>query len=252
MNKLVIIEDEQETLSAIVKIINDYCQGVSIIGTASDFNSAKELFQNSKPDIALLDINLPGGNTFDILKSLPSINFKVIFITAFEEYAIQAIKFSAIDYLLKPVDPAELVSSIHQAAKTVEEENYKMKLEAFFRNIGEPAFDHKVIVLKTSESIHIVEVRDIVRCESDSSYTTFYLFDGQKILISKPLKEYDDLLSAYHFFRAHQSHLVNMKFIKKFEKTEGGYIVMRDGSTVPVSLRKKDALMHAIESLAGN
>jgi two-component system, LytTR family, response regulator len=251
MVKLVIIEDEKEVLSSLIKIIDDYCQDICIEGTASDFNSARELLVNAKPDIALLDINLPGGNTFDVLRSLPVIGFKVIFITAFEEFAIQAIKFSAIDYLLKPVDPTELVTAIHQAAKTIEEENYKMKLEAFFRNIGKSAHDNKVIVLKTSESIHIVEVHDIMRCESDSSYTTFFLTDGQKILISRPLKEYDEMLSSCNFFRLHQSHLVNMKYVKKFEKTDGGYVVMRDGSSVPVSLRKRDALIHAIETLAG-
>ncbi len=252
MIKLVLVEDEQEIVSLLKKIIADYCPDFSIIGTASDFNSAKILLQETKPDIALLDINLPGGNTFDILKSLPNIAFKVIFLTGYEEFAIQAIKFCAIDYLLKPLDPAELIKALHQGAKSIKDENDKQKLEAFFRNIGEPARDHKVIVLKTSESIHIVEVSDIVRCESDSSYTTFFLSDGQKILISKPLKEYDELLSSFHFFRVHQSHLVNMKYVKKFEKANGGFIVMRDGSNVPVSFRKKDALISTIETLGGN
>ncbi len=250
MVKLAIIEDEEDILAVTQKIINDYCPFVTICGTASDMNSAKELLMNSKPDVALMDINLPGGTSFDVLKTLPEVNFKLIFLTGFEEYAIQAIKFSAIDYLLKPVNPTELISALHQAYKTVEERNNKLMLNALLQNMGEPLLENKVVVLKTAESIHIVEVKNIVRCESDSSYTTFYLTDGQKILISRPLKEYDELLSTFHFFRVHQSHLVNMKYVKKFDKTDGGFIVMCDGSSVPVSTRKKDALIQSIEQLA--
>ncbi|MHC1704257.1 MAG: LytR/AlgR family response regulator transcription factor [Tenuifilaceae bacterium] len=250
MVKLAIVEDEEEILEATLKIINDYCPFVAVCGTASDIGSARELLQNSNPDIALLDINLPEGNSFDVLKSIVNINFKIIFLTAHEGYALQAIKFSAIDYLMKPINPTELISALHQAAKTIEEQNNKQMFNVLLQNLGESSRENKVIVLKTSESIHIVEVRDIIRCESDSSYTTFYLNNGQRILISKSLKEYDEMLSSFNFFRVHQSHLVNMRFVKKFDKTDGGFIVMSDGSNVPVSTRKKEALIHSIELLA--
>lgn len=250
MVKLAIIEDEEDILAVTLKIINDYCPFVAICGTASDMNSATKLLTESKPDVALMDINLPDGTSFDVLKTLPEVSFKIIFLTGHEEYAIQAIKFCAIDYLLKPVNPSELIASLYQAYKTVEERNNKLMLNALLQNIGELSPENKVVVLKTAESIHIIEVKSIVRCESDSSYTTFYLNDGQKILISKPLKEYDELLSPFNFFRVHQSHLVNMKYVKKFDKTDGGFIVMCDGSSVPVSTRKKDALIQSIEQLA--
>lgn len=251
MIKLAIVEDEEEVLAATIKIIADYCPFIKICGTATEIDSAKRLLQTSSPDIALLDINLPGGTSFDILKSIEGVSFKVIFLTAFEEFALQAIKFSAIDYLLKPVNPMELIASLNQASKTIEAENNNLKIEALLKNLGSNAFENKVIVLRTSDSINVVEVKDIIRCESDSSYTTFFLADNHKIVMSKPLKEYEELLSQLNFIRSHQSHLVNMRYIKRYEKNDGGYIIMRDGSEVPVSTRKKDTLIKAIELMAG-
>ncbi len=250
MLRLAIVEDEEEILAATVRIIEDHCPFIEICGTAADTVSAMRLLQTSSPDIALLDINLPGGTSFDVLKSLGKINFRVIFLTAFEEYAIQAIKISALDYLLKPVDPLELITSLSQAYSKIEAENNNLKIEALMKNLGGSATENKVLVLRTSDSINVVEVKDIIRCESDSCYTTFYLSDSHKIMMSKPLKEYEEMLSQLHFIRPHQSHLVNMRYIKRYEKNEGGYIIMRDGSEVPVSTRKKDTVIKAIESMA--
>jgi two-component system LytT family response regulator len=249
MLNIVIIEDEEKTLDFISNIINEYCSEAQIIGTASDACSAVELLQSIKPDLVLSDINLPDGTSFDILNRLEEIDFKVIFITAFEEYAIKAIKFSALDYLVKPIDPQELIATIKKASEHIERENNNLKLKALLANVRDFAEKLKKIVLKTSDSIYIIDVQDIIRCESDSSYTMFYIKDGRKIMVSKVLKDYDELLGDSGFIRVHKSHLVNLNHINKFNKTDGGFLEMKDGSNVPVSQRKRDMILEFFENL---
>lgn len=249
MLKIVIIEDEERTLSAIKSIIDDYCDDTDIIGTARSINEALEVFNSCQPDVVLSDINLPDGTSFDLFNQLDETDFKIIFITAFEEYAIKAIKFSAFDYLVKPVNPKELIATIQNARLQLEKENAQLKLEALLANVNDFSKHLKKLVLKTSESIYVVDIQDIIRCESDSSYTSFFLLDKRKIMVSKVLKEYDELLQGSGFIRVHKSHLVNLNYIDRFNKAEGGYIVMKDGSDVPVSQRKRDKLLLLIESL---
>jgi len=249
MLNIVIIEDEEKTLHFISNIINEYCSGTQIIGTASDARSAVELLQNIKPDLVLSDINLPDGTSFDILNRLEEIDFKIIFITAFEEYAIKAIKFSALDYLVKPIDPQELISVIKKAGEHIERENNNLKLKTLLLNVRDFSEKLKKIVLKTSDSIYIIDVQDIIRCESDSSYTLFFIKDGRKIMVSKVLKDYDELLSDSGFLRVHKSHLVNLNHINKFNKADGGFLEMKDNSNVPVSQRKRDMILAFFECL---
>jgi two-component system LytT family response regulator len=249
MINISIVEDEENILSSIKQILNEYCSEVNIIGTASDIKSATDLLNNDDTDLALLDINITGGIIFDVLKKLDNVRFKIIFITAHEEYAIQAIKFSAFDYLLKPIDPLELIKSINNASKTINKENTDIQLSTLVNNLDAGEKGTQKIILKTSESIHLAGIEDIIRCESDSSYTTFYLISGKKVMVSKTLKEYDELLSDKGFFRVHQSHLINLNYIDHFEKGEGGYLVMKDKSQVPVSFRKKDALLKTFDKL---
>ena len=249
MIKVIIVEDEKNIQETIQRILNEYCRETEVTGIASDVNSAVELLKNSDTDLALLDISIPGGTTFDVLKQLGKVNFKIIFITAHEEYALQAIKFSAFDYLLKPIDPLELIQAVGEASKVIREENTDVQLSTLLANINMQNKTPQTIILKTSESIHLTKISDISRCESDSSYTTFYLNSGKHILVSKTLKEYDELLSVCGFFRVHQSHLVNLRQIDRFEKGEGGYLVMKDEATIPVSHRKKDALLKAFEAI---
>ncbi len=248
MIKVAIVEDEINILDTLQRIFIDYCQETEIIGTASNVNTAISLLQNDNIDLAVLDISIPGGTIFDVLKEIKNVRFKIIFLTAFEEYAIQAIKFSAFDYLLKPIDPLEFIKSVNIACKAIRKENSNIQVSALLSNIGASS-DPQMIILKTSESIHLTNVNEITRCESDSSYTTFYLTSGKQILVSKTLKEYDELLSPSCFFRAHQSHLVNLKQIDRFERREGGYLVMKDKSNIPVSYRKRDALLKALENI---
>ena len=190
---------------------------------------------------------MPDGTGFDLLRKFDSLNFKFVFITAYKEHAIKAFKFSALDYLLKPIDPDDLIETIDRVSKTINETGSNMKLEALLENISSQSNEPKKIVLRTSESIHIVKVTDIIRCESSSNYTYFFLKDGKKLLVSRTLKEYHEMLDSKSFFRPHQSHLININYIDRFEKADGGYLIMKDGSNVPVSFRKKDQLLKLFE-----
>ncbi len=249
MLKIILIEDEVKTLQNIRFVIEKYCDDVEVIGTSNSVKSALELFENTSPDLVLSDINLPDGTSFDILEQLSEIDFKIIFITAFEEYAIKAIKFSALDYLVKPIDPKELIATIEKAKIHLENENENLKLKALLANVRDFSDSLKKIVLKTSNSIYVIDVQDIIRCESDSSYTKFFLKDSRKIMVSKVLKEYTELLKDSGFIRVHKSHLINLNYIDRFNKADGGYLIMKDTSSVPVSQRKRDTILNFFDNL---
>ena len=249
MLKIAIIEDEEKTLGFIRNIIESYCENCEIAGTANSVDTGVKLLKTIQPGLVISDINLPDGTSFDIFEQLEDIDFKTIFITAYEEYAIKAIKFSALDYIVKPIDPQELIASVKKATDQLERENNNLRLKTLLSNVREFSEKLRKIVLKTSDSIYVVDVQDIVRCESDSSYTTFFLIDKRKILVSKVLKDYDELLGDSGFIRVHKSHLVNLNHINKFNKTDGGFLEMKDGSNVPVSQRKRDTILDFFENL---
>lgn len=185
------------------------------------------------------------GTGFDLLKKFEKISFKVIFITAHEEHAIKAFKFSALDYILKPLTAGELLNAVEKVIDLKQKEETELKLSAFLSNLDKI----KKIVLKTAESIHIVQVKNIIRCEADVNYTTFFLDNDDKLVVSKTLKEYSELLEPSGFYRTHQSHLVNLDHILRYDKTEGGHLVMADESIVPVSSRKRDNLFKVFENM---
>lgn len=249
MIKIVILEDEIPVLETITEIVENYCDETQLMGVARNIRTAKQLIQKTNPDLVLLDINLPDGTSFDLLEQLKNINFKIIFITAFEEFAIQAIKLSAIDYLVKPIDPMELIAAIKKARDAVDLSNNNLKLSALLSNIKGLANKSKKIILKTAENIYLIDVADIIRCESDGAYTRFYLNDGKKIMISKVIKDYEEMLHDYGFLRVHKSHIINLNFIDRFEKTDG-LIVLKDQSSIPVSVRKKESLLKIFEELS--
>lgn len=249
MIKALIVDDEKRARETIRNIIKLYCPQVEVAGEASDVRSAREAIAQHKPSLVLLDINMPGGTGFDLLGQFGADGPKVIFITAYQEYAVKAFRFSALDYILKPVNPDELVEAVRKASEVIGKESMDLKLQAFISNMENITREVKKIVLNTSDSIHVVNVPEIVRCQSDSNYTEFYLNNGKKILVSSTLKDFDEMLSSYRFFRAHQSHLVNIDYIERYEKKEGGYLVMKDKSTVPVSVRKKETLIALLDNI---
>lgn len=241
-----IVDDVAQARATLKEDLATYCPNIEIIGEADGVVTGSKLLNKIKPDVVFLDIQLQDGTGFDILEILGDISFQVIFTTASDEFAIKAFKFSAVDYLLKPVDPDELIVAVQKISKVNNstQENYDLLL-----NTVKEQSAPKRMALHTLEKIHVTDIADIVRCESNGNYTTFYFKSGQKLLVTKTLKEYDQMLSEYKFARVHQSHLINAQQIKEFVKVDGGYIVMHDGSKIPVSLRKKSVVMKLLEDL---
>lgn len=246
--KVIIIDDEERIVSTLRKLLEDNFRDLNIAATANDIHSGYKIIQEHDPDILLLDINLPDGTGFDLLKQINAPRFKLIFITAHEDYAIKAFKFSAIDYLVKPVQPEELIAAINRAKEVKLKEDQQLKLTALLSNVEE---EHalKKIVLRTAESLHLVKVEDIIRCESDSNYTMFYLKEGKKILVSRTLKEFAEMLKSSGFLRVHQSHLININHIDRYDKAEGGAMIMKDNSDIPISHDRKAFIFKQLESL---
>ena len=190
---------------------------------------------------------MPDGTGFDVLNSLETKKFEVIFITAYQEYAIKAIKFSALDYILKPIDAEELHSAVLTAIDSVDFKKEDLQYEALENNI-QPG-NRRKLVLKTQECVYIVDLMEIIRCEADKNYTFFFLNSGKKILVSRTLKDFETMLNGYGFFRIQQSHLINLDYLDRYDKHQGGAIIMKDGSALPLSPAKKDQFFKLLERL---
>jgi len=247
MKKVLIIDDENRTRELIAKMIDSFGLDILAIPEGENVQSGIAAIEKHQPDIVFLDIQMPDGTGFDVLASIPEKTFEVIFITAHEEYAIKAIKFSALDYLLKPVDLSELKASLEKAINTVVDKSEHEQFDVLQNNMKPN--EKKRLVLKTQESVHVVELDQIIRCESDRNYTSFYLLDNKRILVSKTLKEYEMLLSGHNFLRVQQSHLVNLNYIDRYDKKNGGAVVMKDGSEVPLSPAKREVFFQRLENI---
>jgi len=241
----VIVDDEQNSREKAFEIIKSNFNNFTL-EVGDNVKSGIEIINKIKPQIIFLDIDMPDGTGFDLLNGLNSHNFKVIFITAHQEHALKAIKFSALDYILKPYSDAELVSATNTALSEIENDNNQLKIEAFLSNFKNNNSKPKKLVLNTSDNIYIVDIDEIVRCESDNNYTIFHIVDGKTIVMSKTLKEYESILPNSDFLRVHRSHLINIQFLERFEKKNSGRVIMKDKSIVPVSVRKKEQLMEML------
>ncbi len=247
MSRAVIIDDEKHLREMIRNMLSDSFPDLEIIGEADSVKDGVKTIDDLKPDIVFLDIEIKGGEGFDILKEVKYKGFKVIFITAFNEFAIKAIKFSAIDYILKPIDEDEFLKAVKKALAEIEKPMLQKQIENFFDNYHN--LQNKKLVIRTAEDIHIVNVNDIIRCESDNSYTSVFVEGGEKIVVSKSIKEYTELLNDYGFIRPHQSHLVNLNYVKRLDKSDGGFLIMKDGKEIPVSTRRKQNLLQILNDL---
>lgn len=240
-----VVDDIPEALELLCNDIKQNHPEIDIIGRASSVVEAAKLLQTNKPDILFLDIMLGDGTGFDILEIVQNLNAKVIFITASNDFAIKAFKFSAIDYILKPYSLEELAISINKAK--VQLQLKTEQLNVLKQLVKKPKEKPTKLSLHTSEKILVVDIKDIIRCQSDNNYTTFYFKNKSKILVSKTLKYYSDFLKEVNFLRVHQSHLVNMEYIKEFIKSDGGYLLLSDSSTIPVSARKRSEIINALK-----
>lgn len=234
--KAIVIDDMELARASLKADLADYCPDIEIIGEADGVLSGAKLLKQVTPDILFLDIEMEDGNGFDLLDILPNNLDSVIFVTARQDYALKAFQYSAVDYLLKPVDPELLKKAVTKMSNKLKTNTDQLAI--LKQSIQkDAAFDR--IALHTSDKIAVAELKDIIRLEAMTNYTYFYFADGSKLLITKTLKEYDKMLSDSGFARVHQSHLINMQHVQAYVKSEGGYILMKNGNIVPVSIRKK-------------
>lgn len=246
MIRTLIIDDEKNNRQMIADMLKKHIPHVTVIAEAEGVKTGLAAIRRDHPDLVLLDIRMEDGNAFDLLKQLGNIDFKIIFITAYEEYALKAIKFSALDYLLKPVALEELQQAIAKVEKQISRD-LNIKLSELTHNLKPN--EKKRIVLHTAEKLQLISVREIIRCEAERNYTMFFLENGKKMIVSSPMKDYEDILSEQGFFRTHKSHLINLAFVDAYMKSDGGYVVLNDGTSLPVSVRKKNQLIELFDNL---
>lgn len=248
MIKAVIIDDEQSSVDLTANLLGFYKDNISLAGSGNSVEEGYQLIRKHKPDLVFLDVQMEDGSGFDLLNKLGGIDFKVVFITAHNEFALRALRYSAMDYLLKPLSPLDFSEAVRKAMQAINHDEVNLQLKTLLHNIGmqQPQHQRKV-VFKTQEKIYSIDTSDIVRFESEGSYTTVYLTEGKKIIVSKIIKEFEEMMSPEGFMRVHQSHLINRNHIFCFEKQDS-VITMKDSSTVPVSTRKKEMVLHLIQS----
>ncbi len=243
----IIVEDMPDALQLLKSDLKANHPDIKVIDTAQSVVEAAKSLRSTEPDILFLDIMLGDGTGFDVLEIFPELKSKIIFVTASDEYAIRAFKFAAIDYVLKPYSNQELAQAIEKAKQQIQPN--KERLNILKDTLSAPEQKPDKISLHTLDKIIIVGLDDIIRCESDSNNTIFYIQDGQKIFVTKTLKYFADMLKNYQFLRVHQSHLVNLQCISAFIKTDGGYLMLKNGENIPVSVRKKNEVMEILDRL---
>ena len=242
--KAILIDDEAKSRTALGSFLSKYCPSVELVGEADGVKSGLQIIAQTSPDVVFLDIEMNDGTGFDLLEKISNPSFEVIFVTAFNQYAIKAFRFSAIDYLLKPVNPEDLIQAVSKLSDNSRLNEIERKLEALMSNRK----SIQKIAIPSMQGIRLEEVANIRYCESDNYYTIIHLLTGERLIVSKTLKEYDKTLSDDGFIRIHQKYLVKVSEIKTYSKSDGGFVTLSDGTHLTVSRRKKDELLKAISS----
>lgn len=246
MIKTLIVEDEQKSRDMLAAIIQKNFPELTVAGTAKNVSEGVEMIKAHNPDLVFLDISMPDGSGFDLLEKVHGHKFELIFATASDQHAIRAIKYSACDYLLKPIDIEELKSAIEKVIQKKNAIPNMENLQFLIQHLKRADENFQKITLPTGNAYEIVNIKDIIRCEADGSYTNFYLNDKRKLMISAGLKHYEELLPESDFIRVHHHHLINMNHVVRFLKEDGGYAIMSDGSKIEISRRKKEAFMEKL------
>jgi two-component system, LytTR family, response regulator len=249
MLRIVIIDDEAHIRDSLAKLLARHCPNSSVVGSASGVETGIRMIREVQPDLVLLDIQMNDGTGFDLLQKIPSIDFKIIFVTAYDQFALQAFRFAAVDYLLKPVNPEHLAAAVERAEHMVAD-HFTIQVDALKDNLRAAAHQDRKIILKTTDQIYLLDIKNIVTCESDSCYTTVHTLQGDHIMVAKTLKEYEEMLTGCGFFRVHKSWLINLAHIRRFDKQDGGYIVLTKDQKVPVASRKREEMLELLEKMA--
>ncbi len=245
--KAVLIDDELNNLNNLKVLLETYCPQVDVCAIAQTTDQGKAAIYTYQPDLLFLDIQMPEQDGFALLRSLTSYDFEIIFVTAFDQYAIQAMRFSAVDYLLKPVNIVELQAAVARAYKQRQLKVRNQQVVHLMQWLeAQSKKEDLQIALSTIQETRFVKTNEIIRCESSNNYTTFFLNDKTKLLVSKPIYEYDELLSNNGFLRCHQSHLVNKSFIRSWKKEYGDFLLLTDGTQVPISRGKRELVKKAL------
>ncbi len=244
--RYILIDDEVNNLENLQFLLEQHCPGLVPAGTARSAAEGLQLIKEQSPDLVFLDIQMPEQTGFDLLRLLDRVSFEVIFVTAYDQYGIQAIKFSALDYLLKPIDVGELKQAVEKATEKMIAKQQGNNISNLLAYLQQPKQESPRIALPTRKATHYVKLDEIVRCEASDNYTLFFLHQGERMLVSKTLKEYADLLQSYGFQRSHQSHLVNMRFVKSLLKEDGGTLLLQDKTKIPISRQHLEAVKKAL------
>lgn len=247
MIQAIIVDDEPSNIENLQALLTKHCPQVNVVGTALNNAAAAELIKNHQPNLVFLDIQLRDDSGLNLLKLVQNRSFEVIFVTAFDQYGIQAVKFAALDYLLKPVDIDELIAAVDKVETKLKEKQHNQQLDFLVNHLKKDDNQPTKIALQQQKEIRYVALTDIIRCEADNTYTFFYLQNGERILVSKGLKEYADMLPTSSFLRIHQSHLVNISFVKSWLKEDGGVLLLTNGDKVPVSRPNREKVRSVLE-----
>ncbi|HEY2727650.1 MAG TPA: LytTR family DNA-binding domain-containing protein [Parafilimonas sp.] len=249
MIRAIIIEDEENSSIILNDMLQQHFKNIEVIAVCKNNDEGKYAIENLDPDLVFSDVELESETVFNMLQQLSRIDFEIIFTTGYDRYAIQAIKFSALDYLLKPFSKEELTEAINHYQQKQNKKQSTQQFDALFHNLKHFQKDLKKITLPTSNGLTVYPIKEIIRCQAEVNYTNFFLTSKNKILVTRTLKEYEELLNDYDFVRVHNSHLINLHHVKNYSRGEGGTVTMSDGTTVDVSRRKKDEFLKRLDEL---
>ncbi|MDP4150097.1 MAG: LytTR family DNA-binding domain-containing protein [Bacteroidota bacterium] len=240
----IIVDDEPKNVRVLTAMLAEFCPDTSVIGVAANAGEAEKIISKSQPDLVFLDVEMPYGNAFDLLDRLMPVNFEVVFVTAFNDYTLKAFKYSALDYLLKPVNIGELRAAVQKASEKLRLRNMNKQLHNLLANLKQPNASTYKLALPSMEGLVFVMTDKIMRCEASGGYTVFHMKEGEKILSAKNIKEYEEILPPLIFMRVHNSHIINLMCIKKYHKGRGGYIEMEDQALIEVASRRKTEFLN--------
>ncbi|HEV3414124.1 MAG TPA: LytTR family DNA-binding domain-containing protein [Puia sp.] len=246
MIRTVLIDDETDSILVLRKLLETYCPQVDVVGTAEGVETALAVIQATRPDLLFLDIEMMQGNAFDLLNQLRPVTFQVVFVTAFDNYAIRAFKYSAVDYLLKPVDIDELVSAVQRVSERSQQRNIIDQMQVFLDNMGTFGLAQQKMAVPTVDGLIFINLKEVVRLEAKSSYTQILMDNGEVITATRTIKDYEDILPEALFCRIHNSHIINLFKIEKYNKGRGGYVTLEDGSTIEVASRRRQEFLRRL------
>lgn len=247
MIKAVLIDDEKNALEMLEWQLHTYCKEVIITAICDNVDEGIEAIEKHNPELIFLDIEMPKKNGFELLQAFPNPDFDVIFTTAYNQFALKAFRFAALDYLLKPIDADDLVAAVKRYEKKMMQQHFRMQLDILMKQYAQPSALPEKISFATQQAVHFIEPRKIIYCESDSNYTCLFFADKTKMVITKTLKEVEDVLRHYDFFRIHHSFIINLKQVNRYVKADGGLIEMAGGAQLPISRQRKDELMQVLK-----